>query len=145
MIDFDASQPLQDPVKGRDSYKDPYTQKSISPTTTGCENVCYWLQSIHSIRKDGTSLGATSIFVPTVFMFAIHIDLIGDTEAVKARKREIIDQLVVLLKDQPFVKHIPGIENGLREALEKNCFFISNKVRNEVVPDVCTYVPDVRT
>ena len=131
MIVFDASQPLQDPVKGRDSYKDPYTQKSISPTTTGCESVCHWLQSIHSIRKDGTSLGATSIFVPTVFMVATHIDLIGDSEAVKARKREIIDQLVVLLKDQPFAKHIPGVENGLREALEKNCFFISNKVRNE--------------
>ena len=48
MIVFDASQPLQDPVKGRDSYKDPYTQKCISPTY-------YWLlrvfvtgyQSIH--------------------------------------------------------------------------------------------------
>ena len=131
MIVFDASQPLQDPVKGRDSYKDPYTQKSISPTTTGCESVCYWLQSIHSIRKDGTRLGATSIFVPTVFLVATHIDLIGDSEAVKVRKKEIIDHLFLLLKDKPFAKHIAGVENGLREALEKNCFFISNKVRNE--------------
>ena len=127
MIVFDASQPLQDPVKGRD----PYTQKSISPTTTGCESVCYWLQSIHTVRKDGTQLGATSIFVPTVFLVATHIDLIGDSEAVKLRKKEIIDQLVLLLKDQPFAKHIAGVENGLREALEKNCFFISNKVRIE--------------
>ena len=131
MIVFDASQPLQDPVKGRDSHKDPYTQKSISPTTTGCESVCYWLQSIHSIRKDGAPLGATSIFVPTVFLVATHIDLIGDNEAVKVREKEIIDQLVLLLKGQPFAKHIAGVENGLREALEKNCFFISNKVRNE--------------
>ena len=131
MIVFDASQPLQDPVKGRDSYKDPYTQKSISPTTTGCESVCYWLQSIHSIRKDGTQLGATSIFVPTVFLVATHIDLIGDSEAVKLRKKEIIDQLVLLLKDKPFAKHIAGVENDLQKALEENCFFISNKVRNE--------------
>ena len=131
MIVFDASQPLQDPVKGRDSYKDPYTQKSISPTTTGCESVCYWLQSIHSIRKDGTRLGATSIFVPTVFLVATHIDLIGDSEAVKLRKKEIIDQLVLLLKDKPFAKHIAGVENDLQKALEENCFFISNKVRNE--------------
>ena len=131
MIVFDASQPLQDPVKGRDSYKDPYTQKCISPTTTGCESVCYWLQSIHSIRKDGTRLGATSVFVPTVFLVATHIDLIGDDEAVKVRKQEIIDQLVLLLKDKPFAKHIAGVENDLREALEKNCCFISNKVRNE--------------
>ena len=131
MIVFDASQPLQDRVKGRDSHKDPYTQKSISPTTTGCESVCYWLQSIHSIRKDGAPLGATSIFVPTVFLVATHIDLIGDSEAVKVRKKEIIDQLVLLLQDKPFAKHIAGVENGLQEALEKNCFFISNKVRNE--------------
>ena len=131
MIVFDASQPLQDPVKGRDSYKDPYTQKSINPATTGCESVCHWLQSIHSIRKDGTSLGATSIFVPTVFMVATHIDLIGDSEAVKVRKKEIIDQLVLLLQDKSYAKHIPGVENDLREALEKNCFFISNKVRNK--------------
>ena len=135
MIVFDASQPLQDTVKGRDSYKDPYTQKSISPTTTGCESVCYWLQSIHSIRKDGTHLGATSIFVPTVFLVATHIDLIGDGESVKVRKKEIIDQLFLLLKDKPFAKHIAGVENGLREALEKNCFFISNKMRNEVELD----------
>ena len=132
MIVFDASQHLQDPVKDRDRHKDPYTQKSISPTTTGCESVCYWLQSIHSIcRKDGRQLGAASRFVPTVFLVATHIDLIGDSKAVEARKKEIIDQLVLALKDQPFAKHLAGIENGLRAALESNCFFVSNKVRNQ--------------
>ena len=132
MIVFDASQHLQDPVKDRDRHKDPYTQKSISPTTTGCETVCYWLQSIHSIcRKDGRQLGAASRFVPTVFLVATHIDLIGDSKAVKARKMEIIDQLYLALKDQPFAKHLAGIENGLRAALEENCFFVSNKVRNQ--------------
>ena len=131
MVVFDASQRLQDPVKERDSQKDPYTQKSISPTTTGCESVCYWLQSIHSIcRKDGRQLGAASRFVPTVFLVATHIDLIGDSEEVEARKREIIEQLILALEDQPFAKHLAGIENGLRVALEENCFFVSNKVRN---------------
>ena len=131
MIVFDASQCLQDPVKERDSQKDPYTQKSISPTTTGCESVCYWLQSIHSIcRKDGRPLGAASRFVPTVFLVATHIDLIGDSKAVEARKKEVIEQLVLALKDQPFAKHLAGIENGLQIALEENCFFVSNKVRN---------------
>ena len=130
MIVFDASQPLQDPVKSRDSQKDPYTQKSISPTYTGVESVCYWLQSIHAIRKDGLNQGAASIFVPTIFLVATHIDLIGDGKAIQERKKEIIDQLVLLLKDKPFAKHIPGVEKGLREALEKCCFFISNKIRN---------------
>ena len=130
MIVFDASQPLQDPVKGRDSQKDPYTQKSVSPTYTGVESVCYWLQSIYAIRKDGTNLGAKSIFVPTIFFVATHIDLIGDSKAVEKRKKEIIDQLVLLLQDKPFAKHIASVEYGLREALENSCFFISNKVRN---------------
>ena len=130
MIVFDASQPLQDPVKARDSQKDPYTQKSISPTYTGVESVCYWLQSIHAIRKDGASLGAMSLFVPTIFLVATHIDLIGNTEAIQERRKEIIDQLVLLLQDKPFAKHIAGAEKDLREALENSCFFISNKVRN---------------
>ena len=130
MIVFDASQPLQDPVKGRDSQKDPYTQKSISPTYTGVESVCYWLQSIYAIRKNGANLGATSLFVPTIFLVATHIDLIGDSKAIQKRKKEIIDQLVLLLQGKPFANHIAGAENDLREALERNCFFISNKVRN---------------
>ena len=151
MIVFDASQPLQDPVKDRDSHKDPYTQKSISPTTTGCESVCYWLQSIHSIRKDGLRIGATSIFVPTVFLVATHIDLIGDSKAVEIRKNEIIDQLVLALKDQPFAKHIPGVEHSLRQALVKNCIFISNKVRNveqldrlrSMLVEACQYIMNI--
>ena len=130
MIVFDASQPLHDPVKVRDSQKDPYTQKSISPTYTGVESVCYWLQSIYAIRKNGVKMGATSLFVPTIFLVATHIDLIGDSKAIQERKKKIIDQLVLLLQDKPFAKHIAGAENDLREALEKNCFFISNKVPN---------------
>ena len=132
MIVFDASQDLHDAAKGRSSLKDPYTQKSINPVTTGYESVCYWLKSIHSIcRKDGTAVGAKSKFVPTVFLVATHIDLLGDDEAVARRRQEIIDQLFLVLRGKPFAKHLAGIENGLREALERNCFFISNKVRDQ--------------
>ena len=136
MIVFDASQNLQDPVKGRDSDESPDPQMSINPTTTGCESVCYWLKSIHSIcRKDGAPLGATSRFVPTVFLVATHLDLIGDSEAVEKRKQEIIDQLVLALEGKPFAMHLAGIEEGLKKALRKNCFFISNKKRDQKVLD----------
>ena len=138
MIVFDASQPLQDHVKGKDIATKIHILKTIvciCPVTTGCESVCYWLQSIHSNRKDGTLTGATSTFALMVFLVGTHIDLIGGRKAINRRKREIIDQLVLLLKGQPFAKHIPGVENGLREALERNCFFISNKVRNKVELD----------
>ena len=137
MIVFDASQNLQDPIKIRESRKDPCPQKSVNPTTTGWESVCYWLKSIHSIcRKDGTPLGATSEFVPTVFLVATHIDLIGDSIAIEKRKREIIDQLALALQGKPFAKHIAGVKHGLRKALEKHCFFISNKVRDQKVLDL---------
>lgn len=129
MIVFDASQDLQNPSKGR---RDPYTQKCINPTTTGCESVCYWLKSIHSIcHKDGTGVGARSKYVPTVVLVATHIDLIGDDKAIAKRREEIIDQLVSALKGKPFAQHLAGIEDGLREALEKNCIFISNKIRDK--------------
>jgi len=141
MIVFDASQPLQEPSKGRGCHKDPYTQNSINPTITGCESVCYWLQSIHSIcRMDGTLLGASSKFVPTVFLVATHIDLIGDSEAIRVRKQGIIDQLFLVLKGQPFAKHLAGIKDGLRNALENYCFFISNKVRNQKELDGLRFV-----
>ena len=57
--------------------------------------------------------------------------MIGGNDAIAKRKKEIIDQLFLALKGKPFAKHLAGIEDGLREALEKNCFFISNKMRNQ--------------
>ena len=132
MIVFDASQDLHDAAKDRSGLKDPYTQKSINPITTGYESVCYWLKSIHSIcRKDGAALGAKSKFVPTVFLVATHIDLIGNGEAIARRRQEIIDELFLALRGKRFAKHLAGIEDGLREALERNCFFISNKMRDQ--------------
>ena len=130
MIVFDASKFLEGRFEGRHSNRNPYTQKSSSSTSIGCERVCHWLQSVHSIcHKDGRSLGATSTFVPTVFLVATHIDQIAP-ERLSEDKKKIIDHLFYALKDQPFVKHLAGFENGLRVALEESCFFISNKVRN---------------
>ena len=131
MVVFDASQNLHDPTQGRNVDRDPYTEKSVNPTTTGAETVCYWLKAIHSIcHKDGTKHGSKSKLVPVVFLVATHIDAIGDEKAIEQRKKQIIDWLVLLLKGKPYAQHLVGIGNGLRSALEKYCFFISNKVRN---------------
>ena len=121
-IVFDASQNL---VKGRDNSESPDPQISINPTTTVCESICYWLNSIHSIcRKNVVPLGARLRFLPTVILVATHLDLIGDSEEMK---QEIIDQLVLALQGKPFAMHLAGIEEGLVNALRKNCIFISNK------------------
>ena len=131
MVVFDASQNLHDPTQGRNVVRDPFTVKSVNPTTTGAETVCYWLKAIQSIcHKDGTKLGSKSKLVPIVFLVATHIDAIGDEKATEQRKKQIIDWLVLLLKGKPYAQHLAGIEHGLRSALEKYCFFISNKVRN---------------
>ena len=132
-IVFDASQDLHAPSKCRDRCKDPYTEQSINPETTGCESVCYWLKTLHSICccKDGKSLQAKSKFIPTAFFIATHIDEIGDEEAIKKKRQQIIDQLVEILREHDIAQHLAGIECGLREALEKFCFFISNKVPNK--------------
>ncbi|XP_065894341.1 uncharacterized protein [Dysidea avara] len=131
MVVFDASQNLHDHTQGRNVVRDPYTEKSVNPTTTGAETVCYWLKAIHSIcHKDGTKHGSKSKLVPVVFLVATHIDALGDEKAIEERKKLIIDWLVQLLKGKPYAQHLAGIKDGLRNALEKYCFFISNKVRN---------------
>ena len=131
MIVFDTSQDLHDPTQGRNVIRDPYTEKSVNPTRTGTETVCYWLKVIHSIcHKDDTKHGSKSKLVPVVFLVATHIDAIGDEKAIEQRKNQIIDWLVLLLKGKPYAQHLVGIGNRLRSAVEKYCFFISNKVRN---------------
>ncbi|XP_065911266.1 probable serine/threonine-protein kinase pats1 [Dysidea avara] len=131
MVVFDASQNLHDSTQGRNVVRDPYTEKSVNPTTTGAETVCYWLKAIHSIcHKDGTKHGSKSKLVPVEFLVATHIDAIGDEKAIEQRKKQFIDWLVLLLNGKPYAQHLVGIGNGLRSALEKYCFFISNKVRN---------------
>ena len=76
-------------------------------------------------------LHARSNFVPTVFFIATHIDKIGDDEALKKKKQQIINQLVDMLREHDIGQHLAGIEHGLEEALQKYCFFISNKVRDK--------------
>ena len=133
MIVFDASQDL---VKDRDSSESPDPQISTNLTTTGYESICYWLNSVHSFcRKNGAPLGATSEFLPIVFLVAthVHFDLIvGNSEE---RKQEIINQLVLALQGKPFAMHLAGIEEGLMNALRKNCIFISNKNRDQKALD----------
>ena len=127
MIVFDASKDLYDP---RDVIKDPYTENSINPSTTGAETVSYWLKSIHSIcHKDGREQGSKSNLVPVVFLIATHIDTIGDEKAIEEKKKQIIEFLCKLLIGKPYAQHLAGIGKGLRCALEKYCFFISNRIR----------------
>ena len=132
LIVFNASQNLSSVPKPR---SDQYTEDSISPKMTGCEIICYWFNSIYSYcHKRGTKR-SLSRYLPTVFLVATHIDCIGDSEAIKQKKEEIISLLASAFEGKPFAGLLAGNRggDGIMEALKKYCFFVSNKERDPVV------------
>ena len=133
VIVFDASQDLNSVPQSRSD--DEFTECSISPKMKGCDTICYWFNSIYSCcHKKGTK-SALSRCLPTVFLVATHIDLIGDGKAVEQKKKEIIGLLAKAFKGKPFATLLAGNcgDDGIEEALKKYCFFVSNKERDSSV------------
>ena len=121
---FKASCDLSEAVKAREEDK-----LSRNPVATCCEIIHHWLQTVHSVCHDKGGDEHISEFLPTVVLVATHLDKItGDVTKVK---EAIIDQLVKELAGKPYAKHLAGHRLGLKDALKKYCFFISNKNRNK--------------
>ena len=121
---FKASSNLFEVVKAREEDK-----QSHNPAATCFEIIHHWLQSVHAICHDKGGDEHMSEFLPTVLLVATHLDKItGDVAKVK---EAIIDQLVKELAGKPYAKHLAGHRLGLKNALQKYCFFISNKHRNK--------------
>jgi len=132
VIVFNASQDLSKVPQPR---SDQYTEDSISPKMTGCEIICYWFNSIYSYcHKTGTK-SSLSRYLPTAFLVATHIDLIGNSEAIEQKRKEIINLLANAFKGKPFAKLLAGNRggDGIMEALNKYCFFVSNKNRDPAI------------
>jgi len=126
VIVFDASQDLFT-LPQPTSYGD-----SLSPKMTGIEVICYWLSSIYSrCHKLGTK-DALSRFLPTIFLVATHIDLIGDDKAIEKKKSEIIGLLAKAFQGKHFAKLLAGNcgGSGIEKALNEYCFFVSNLDRD---------------
>ena len=71
---------------------------------------------------------------PVIFGFPnifLNVVTYSKGKDVANRRKKIIDQLFLALRGKLFANHLAGIEDGLREALERNCFFISNKMRDQ--------------
>ena len=123
-IVFKASCDLSEAVAAREEDK-----QSRNPVATCCEIIHHWLQTVHSICRDKGGDEHISEFLPTIVLVATHLDEItGDVTKVKDA---IINQLVKELAGKPYAKHLAGHRLGLKDALKKYCFFISNKYRNK--------------
>ena len=132
VITFNASQDLYSLTQARE---DSVTENSINRKMTACQVVCYWCKAIYSFcRKKGTH-GALSRYLPTVFLVATHIDKIGDCHAIERAKSEIIGLLAQEFKGKPFAQLLAGNvgSDGIKDALKKYCFFVSNLERNSNV------------
>ena len=114
-----------------------HNDDSLILRMTGFEVICYWLSSIYSRCHKQATKDALSRFLPTVFLVATHIDLIGDGEAIERKKSEIIGLLAKAFEGKHFAKLLAGNcgGNGIEKALKKYCFFVSNLDRDPIVFD----------
>jgi len=124
LIIFNASLELTDEIKPRPG-------SSLPPEChTNISSIHYWLNTVNSMRPvNGLSKGPMALLVGT------HIDLL-DHDIKKARKlaqRKILPQLEKELRNKPFLKRLIGNEEGIMAYLQKYCFFVSNKVRDQEI------------
>ena len=63
----------------------------------------------------------------------MHIDKLHSDikEARRIAKNVILPKLEKELLKKPYVRHLAGIKNGIKSALENYCFFVSNKYPDE--------------
>ena len=132
VIVFDASRDLCSVPQPR---SDGYTENSINPKMRGLDVICHWFNSIYSCCHKRSTKNALSRYLPTIFLVATHIDLIGNSEAIKQKREEIIGLLAKAFDGKPFAKLLAGNygDDGIMEALKKYLFFVSNKDRDPAI------------
>ena len=122
VITFNASLELTDKIIPREG----------SPQLPECHTIIssihYWLQVVNSVCsvKENVLLVGTHID-------KLHPDL---KEARKIASNEILPILEKELCGKPYAQHIACISEGIKIALEKSCFFVSNKCRDEVIAHI---------
>ena len=129
VITFDASRELTDEiVPDKDSYQLPECHNSIS-------GIHYWLKVVDSVcsveREDGH-------LQPTVILAGTHIDKLHPDIKIarKIAREKILPQLEKALSEKRYAQHLAGFvkkRKGLKNALEKFCFLISNKFPDEEI------------
>ena len=138
MVVFDASQPLDQPVKDRTEGQ-PNTSKSNC--MTNLQNILFWMKTVHSICREP---GDKASLLPIILLVATKLDLLGDSA--EKTKEEIIKKLANHLEEKPYAQHLAGHGEGLLNALRKYCIFLSNKVRDpEVIQRLKKVIVEIST
>ena len=119
VITFNASMELTDPIILRES------SPRLPECCTIISSIHYWLQVVNSVcsMKENVLLVGTHID-------KLHPDL---KEARKIASNKILPVLEIELCGKPYAQHIAYISEGLKIALKRSCFFISNKYRDEEI------------
>ena len=108
-----------------------------SPTPLECHTIIssvhYWLQVVDSMCS-GTEEDLSPL-QPTAILAGTHSDkLHSDIKIARKIAKEMIPlQLIEELSDKPYAQHLAGMAECIEAALEENCFFISNKCRDEEI------------
>ena len=119
VITFNASMKLTDKIIPREGSPQP------PECSTTISSIHYWLQVVNSV----------CLVKENVLLVGTHIDMLHP-DLDEARKIAL-DEILPVLKDElcgkPYAQHIAGIREGLESALERSCFFVSNKCRDEKI------------
>ena len=127
VITFNASMTVTAEVVIREGATPPAECRTI------IESIHYWLQVVDSMCSVKGSDADHSPLLPTALLAGTHIDKLHDDikEARKIAKKIILPVLEKELLGKPYVRHLAGMKNGIKSALQKFCFFLSNKCRDE--------------
>ena len=129
VITFNASMTITAEVVVREGATPPAECRTI------IESIHYWLQVVDSMCSVKGSDEDHSPLLPTALLAGTHIDKLHDDikEARKIAKKAILPVLEEELLGKPYARHLAGIKDGIKSALEKFCFFLSNKCRDEEI------------
>ena len=129
VITFNASMKLTDDVVVREGATPPPECRTI------IQGIHYWLQVVDSMCSVKGGDEDHSPLLPTALLAGTHIDKL-DPDIKKARKiakNIILPILERELLGKPYARHLAGMKNGIKAALELCCFFVSNKLRDEEI------------
>ena len=129
VITFNASMKLTDGVVVRKGATPPAECHTI------IQGIHYWLQVVDSMCSVKGRDEDHSPLLPTALLAGTHIDMLHPDikEARKIAKKIIFPILERELLGKPYARHLAGMKNGIKAALEQCCFFVSNKLRDEEI------------
>ena len=131
IITFNASMDLTDEIRPREGAPIP------PECRTNISSLHYWLHTVSSI--------CPAVDGPMALLVGTHIDLLHDDirEARKIAEKKFLPQLKNELYKKPYQKKLIGNEKGIKQFLEKYCFFVSNKVRDEEIDRLKSTVVEI--